>query len=63
MWRISTVVVILIATTFLNGKSPTPENELSRKSLKDSPGVIADWKRISNQLIDETAMNMLLIDD
>jgi len=63
MWRISTIVIILLATTFLNGWFSTSEGELSRKSLKDFPKAIGDWKMISDQLIDDKVMNVLLVDD
>jgi len=63
MWRVLTIVVILLATTSLNGSFSASESELSRKSLKDFPKAIGDWKMISDQLIDEKAMNVLLVDD
>ena len=63
MWRILTIVVILIATTFVNGWFSISEGELSRKSLKDFPKAIGDWKMVSDQLIDDKVMNVLLVDD
>jgi EpsI family protein len=63
MWRILTIVVILIATTFLNGWFSSSEGELNRKSLTDFPKVIGDWRMISDQLIDDKVMDVLLVDD
>ena len=63
MWRISTIVVILLSTTLLNGWGSISEVELSRESLKDFPKAIGDWQMISDQLIEKRAMSALLVDD
>jgi EpsI family protein len=63
MWRILTIAVILLGTTFLNGWFSASEGELSPKPLKDFPKAILGWKMVSNQLIDDKVMNVLLVDD
>jgi len=63
MWRTSTIGVILLVTTLLNAWFSTSQGEMSRKSLKHFPKTVGDWKMISDQLIDDKVMNVLLVDD
>jgi EpsI family protein len=63
MWRTSTIVMMLLATTFLNGWLSTSEGEQTSKSLKAFPSVIGDWRMKSDQLIDDKIINVLLVDD
>ena len=63
MKRFRITIGLLISATFVNHSFSKPEANQNRRSLKEFPKVIGQWKAINEQQIDEGSMAVLLVDD
>ena len=63
MKRFTITIILLISATFVNYSFSKPEANQDRRSLKEFPKIIGQWKAVNEQLIDESSMAVLLVDD
>ena len=63
MKRLIITIILLLSTAVANYAFSRPEAEIVRRPLGEFPKVIGDWKSVKDQLIDERAMGVLLVDD
>ena len=63
MKRFLITIILLLAAAATNYALSRPEAEQPRRSLKEFPKAIGDWKVADEQTIDERSMAVLLVDD
>ncbi len=63
MKRFLITIALLITATVTSYAFSRPEAIVTRRPLKEFPNVIGDWSVLNEQLIEDSAMAVLLVDD
>jgi len=63
MYRFLITIALLLATAAANYGFSRPEAEIASTPLKEFPAKVGEWQMIGEQVIDDKAMAVLLVDD